>query len=868
MFSQKKSVKGSLFLTLRLLVSLIVFPTVFFCNCSNSYKKSAIKKNEQSQTLNNQGSNVELNMEIFPRQLNAEAKRITVTFMPAGNTEAIDLIQYRLRIKLLQENGNSSLSYKNRENISQTIAAELEENLTDFFLADKLTPNETSLTIPFDIAPGTGVSSLKVVFELLDKNNVTLKECPIIWKKEAAIPVQLEIGKLDYDLANNRIICNIQNNGKETVEQVQLRYTNISQDNADNLSLINNQQQGIVDFLSIGGEEVSEDKIISIIFKPAARARFRFELLYRGELLKNVTEEREFNNKDFLLKLVAVGPTRLTGKDKTVQLKIEKNANSDSLDTGKLQLRVMQHTKSDACLQYNGKAIETIIGSELSVIGNNINLLVEPSTAVQASFKLYLLHEHNILDEQIFTWRMDDDQASRMLFGTVAAGDEEEIRELLQIPNININVRNENDETPLHEAVKTKNSSVIKLLLGQEDIQVNAKDKQGYTPLSIAVEQNSRLATLALLQAEGIDVDTKNKWGNSPLHLALQKDNQELVEHLIIKGANINAADNHGITPLHIATLLGKTKAVALLLAKGANKNMMDEEGNTPLHIATEKGKEQVLELLLATRANMKMIDKRGLTPLHKAALAGNKLAIQALLARKADVNAEDMHGNTPLHKAVEKGNREALGTLLAAKDIKLYAKDNDGSTPLHIAVLHGNEEAVTTLLDKGAKVDVKDKYDNMPLHIATQKGNLSITRKLLEKRVGINTKDYMGYTPLHMAVYYGYPAIVKLLLDKHAKQNIKDAQGETAVDLARRSTNIEIRKLFTKKSEDLNDRNVMGYTPLHMATYYNHLAITEFLNEKQAERNIEDEHEDIAVDLVVRSIDEEMKRLFAVTNP
>ncbi|ACE06276.1 hypothetical protein Aasi_0909 [Candidatus Amoebophilus asiaticus 5a2] len=865
MLSKKVPIKRSLFPFLRLLLSLLVLYNIIACGCGKSHKHNKNNKGEPNQDIasTNQDRDRRLNMEVFPIRLDGNNKQVTATFILTDNDKVVDLKQYKLRVKLVES--GSTINYKDGSNTLRIITDKVEKNLTHFFSIAELKPNEAPLKLSFDIVPSTEATSVSIVFKLFDKDSAKLKEYPISWNKEAARSGGLKINKLAYEQANSRVVCSIQNNSKELVKDVQLRYTNISQDTIGKTVVLDNQQVGVVNFTSIAPQGLTEDQILPIDFKSAIKATFRFEVLHQGKVVENAVEEKEFDYKEALLKLVAVGPTSLIGKDKTIRLRIEKEASSSNIDVSKLELRLIQHTTSDAYLDYNGKASIVVPGSELNITGDNIILVIQPSTAVQASFELHLVYAPRVLDKQPFTWRMDGAQANKMLLEAAAAGNEKKIEELLQIPEIDINIKNENEETPLHEAAKSNNSAVIKLLLDQENIQVNHKDKQGYTPLSIAVEQNSRLATLALLQVEGIDINTKNKWGNSPLHLAIQKDNQELVEDLIAKGANVNATNNYGITPLHIATKVANTRNVALLLAEGANINRMDEKGNTSLHIAVEKGKEQVLELLLATRANVKMIDKRGLTPLHKAALASNKLAIQALLARKAEVNAEDMHGNTPLHKAVEKGDKEAIQALLAVKEIKLYAKDNDGNTPLHIAVLKGNEEAVTALLDKGVKVNVKDKYNNMPLHIAAQKGNVSIIKKLIKKREGINAKDAMGYTPLHMAIYYDHPAIVELLLKKQARRDIKDAQGETVVDLVRRSTNEEIKRLFAKNREGLNDKDAMGYTP---ATYHDHPAIDKLLPKKQADRNIKDEQEETEVDLVWRSVNEEMEGLFGITTP
>jgi ankyrin repeat protein len=797
---QKMATKKTLFSILKLLIGLLILFNSISCGCGNSGKHNNNKKgeNNESPSSSQRESASYLGMKIFPMHLSGDNKQITARFILPDNNNIADLEQYKLRITLVKADGISGISYKDKDNTHKTITDKLEESLIHFFPATEfISNNEALLKIPFNIITNTESNSVRVIFELLDKNNIKLKEYPVSWSNQVSALIQLKIGKLNYDKSSSSIICNVQNNGKEPIRDIQLRYTNISQDNISKEVTINNQRIGIINFAYIAAGGLTEDQVLPIDFKSATKAKFKFEVLHQDNLAENATEEREFNDKFPQLKLLAVGSTALTGKEKVIQLRIEKANSSGNIDVSKLELKAIQNTKTDAYLQYNGKAITSIIGSELSLTGNSTALFIQSATALRASFELYLMYEQNVIDKQIFTWKIDSDQATSILSQIAAEGKEEMINELLQIPGIDINVKNENDETPLHEAAKNNHPSVVKLLASQENTQVNAKDKQGYTPLSIAIEQRNMMATLFLLQSTKINVNTTTKWGNSPLHLAIQTNSQRTVEELIAKGANINATNNHGITPLHIATSLGSTKAIALLLAEGANINVMDEDGNTPLHIAAENGQQPVIELLLATKSNVKMIDKRGLTPLHKAALANNKLAIQALLARKANVNAEDMYGNTPLHKAAQRGDEEAVNALLVAKDIDLYAKDNDSSTPLHVAVLYENEKVVTALIAKGIKVDVKDKYDNIPLHIAVQRGNLTIIRKLLKKKVGIDAKDSMGYTPLHMAICYNHSAIVKFLLTKRAKINIKNAQEETAVDLAQRSSNGEIKGLL-----------------------------------------------------------------------
>ena len=58
------------------------------------------------------------------------------------------------------------------------------------------------------------------------------------------------------------------------------------------------------------------------------------------------------------------------------------------------------------------------------------------------------------------------------------------------------------------------------------------------------------------------------------LHIACQKGQLEIVQSLVEKGANIEAKDKSEKTPLHIASTRVNTDVVNYLILKGANRNV------------------------------------------------------------------------------------------------------------------------------------------------------------------------------------------------------------------------------------------------------------------------------------------------------
>ncbi|MGH0172857.1 UNVERIFIED_CONTAM: hypothetical protein FKN15_064088 [Acipenser sinensis] len=82
-------------------------------------------------------------------------------------------------------------------------------------------------------------------------------------------------------------------------------------------------------------------------------------------------------------------------------------------------------------------------------------------------------------------------------------------------------------------------------------------------------------------------------------------DHVELVEYLLMKGANIDSLDCESHSPLLLATTCGAWLTVELLIQKGANVKLKDSCGCNFLHLAVEQPKglknisEDILQLLL-----------------------------------------------------------------------------------------------------------------------------------------------------------------------------------------------------------------------------------------------------------------------------
>ncbi len=363
--------------------------------------------------------------------------------------------------------------------------------------------------------------------------------------------------------------------------------------------------------------------------------------------------------------------------------------------------------------------------------------------------------------------KVENDKGETPLHIAAVWGHKEVVEALLD-KGANVNAEDEEGNTPLvlttDEEIKTLLQSTAKLLevaksgniqevnsLISEGAKVNVKDQDNKTPLHWAAEKGHKEVVEALLD-KGANVDAEDENGATPLDLATTQDIRTLLQNtdellkaagrgdidtvndLINQGASVNATDQDGKTPLHCAAKNSHEEVVEALLGKdGIDVNLADKNKDTPLHSVLKKGNIDinVLNALLRKEGiDVNLADKNKDTPLHSVLKKDNIdiNVLNALLgAKEINVNAQDKDDRTPLHLAAKKDNIDinVLNALLGAEGIDVNIKDKLAEqTPLHWAVVKGHKEAVEALLGKdGIDVNIEDKHGNTPFKLATDEG-------------------------------------------------------------------------------------------------------------------------------------------------
>jgi ankyrin repeat protein len=158
------------------------------------------------------------------------------------------------------------------------------------------------------------------------------------------------------------------------------------------------------------------------------------------------------------------------------------------------------------------------------------------------------------------------------------------IVKLLLDNGADINATNIYNNTPLHEAIKTKNIDVniIELLL-KNGAKKNIPNKLGSTPFHKALRRENKkkeekkkkekiinLFFNVDVNTEPVDIILKDEFGNPPVYTATEFGDIEIVRLLLAERADVNTRNRDGIPLLFIARFYKHKEIVRLLLANGA----------------------------------------------------------------------------------------------------------------------------------------------------------------------------------------------------------------------------------------------------------------------------------------------------------
>ncbi|KKP95220.1 MAG: hypothetical protein US03_C0007G0043 [candidate division TM6 bacterium GW2011_GWF2_36_131] len=376
---------------------------------------------------------------------------------------------------------------------------------------------------------------------------------------------------------------------------------------------------------------------------------------------------------------------------------------------------------------------------------------------------------------------------------------------LIHYHHTNIYHANQQGETALMFAIKHRQHELINELLNryqskdEKESLINVEDQKRKTPLIYAIE-NGLYNTVHQLINEGAnitelpEVEGENGDKNTPLQTALLNDQYEIARLLINRGANLNVIFEEDATPLMLAISAKKPDLVRLMIEHGAPINDVNGPNSfTPLQLATEEVSLEIVQILIENGANTHVFWD----------VLGQDLTLLGIAAGGTLVESRTFFPREEFYLDFLETEAERLELMRWLIDEQGIAIDEGEQTALQCAAYMGLQNIVQFLLSRGANT-------TGVLASAVHPDNRYIVKYLLENGF-IDHQNENGADALMNAALRNCPDIIKLLLEHGATFiETKEEGNLTAPALVAAITNVKIEALhefiiFIKKALEAN---------------------------------------------------------------
>jgi ankyrin repeat protein len=393
-------------------------------------------------------------------------------------------------------------------------------------------------------------------------------------------------------------------------------------------------------------------------------------------------------------------------------------------------------------------------------------------------------------------------------------------------------------------------------MLVDKGANVDDTDDDGNTLLQHCTLNRMENAALFLIREARANINLLNQFNESALHTACEIGLVDLVECLLLNGANANVQtsssisrstmDVHGQTPMHKVIANGHEHLIDLFVKHKdlckCNFDLVDSARDTVLSLALFNNLFDVAHTLITNKCsniNSRCVDidtDDEHTLLHQAIMRQNTDAALFLIRNKIDVNVRTKHGLSCIQLAVKR-HLPLVVEHLCAHGASMTDLDEKGDTPLWNALETGQEDIASILVVNGADTTHwaptgPDNCLQTLLHRAIDENNESVAVFLIKSRTDINSprrpgkndetpdeaKD--GMSPLHLACFWGLERVVVALVDHiDCELNKTDSDGNTPLHLAIINENQKIAKMLINQTKtDLNGKNKAGQSPFAIA--------------------------------------------------
>jgi len=235
----------------------------------------------------------------------------------------------------------------------------------------------------------------------------------------------------------------------------------------------------------------------------------------------------------------------------------------------------------------------------------------------------------------------------------------------------------------LRRAVRAQDHSKVSQIIAQ-GVAVN---EQQESSLACIAARRADMDMMKILVKAGVDINksdrrSQNSKARTPIQDSARKGWFKGVQFLVSMGADIDACELGDVTALQMACRLGHSEIIDLLLMNGADPNGSKGSHTTPLH---ETASPEIFKKLLSNGANPSLTDSNKCTPLHLQAYHGRFENVKILLSFPGiDFNALDRKGRPPVFLVGSRGDAIKTYAIFKELGINFNKKDMSESNLAH----------------------------------------------------------------------------------------------------------------------------------------------------------------------------------------
>lgn len=292
-------------------------------------------------------------------------------------------------------------------------------------------------------------------------------------------------------------------------------------------------------------------------------------------------------------------------------------------------------------IKYNNVyGIKTLIDMGAKFKSNRTNILQESILYDNIYITIYLT-EYN---PEIFDAK--DENGNTPLHNAVLFFRTNFIQFLLSFPLLEVNTRNNKKLTPYLLASKCDNVEALYLFMDNKQINLDSTI-DGNNALMVSARYSAPKTFKYLMETQRYFFDTKNNDGGTLYDITLEYPCLEIWKLIYKDDIDRRFPSKKMNTLLHQSCIKNYPIGLKWLVENNADPNLFNNEYDTPLLICIKKNFYRCFEILLSyDRVDINICDTKGMTPLHHAIHLNRRNMIEDILrTRKVDMNIKDRHG-------------------------------------------------------------------------------------------------------------------------------------------------------------------------------------------------------------------------------